>query len=36
VTVHVDALNRYKGTKVHFVDLIAATAVARNVTSLDL
>ena len=31
VTVHIDALNRYKGTKAHFVDcLIAATAVARN------
>ncbi|MGO9087751.1 MAG: PIN domain-containing protein [Terriglobales bacterium] len=32
VTVHLDALNRYKGTKAHFVDcLIAATAVAKNV-----
>jgi len=32
VTVHLDALNRYKGTKTHFVDcLIAATAVAKNV-----
>jgi predicted nucleic-acid-binding protein len=31
VTVHLDALNRYKGTKVHFVDcLIAATAVAAD------
>ena len=30
VTVHLDALNRYKGTKAHFVDcLIAATAVAK-------
>jgi len=32
VTVHLDALNRYKGTKAYFVDcLIAATAVAKNV-----
>lgn len=32
VTIHLDALNRYKGTKAHFVDcLIAATAVAKNV-----
>lgn len=32
VTVYLDALNRYKGTKAHFVDcLIAATAVARNI-----
>ena len=32
LTVHLDALNRYKGTKAHFVDcLIAATAVAKNV-----
>lgn len=32
VTVHLNALNRYKGTKAHFVDcLIAATAVAKNV-----
>ena len=32
VSVHIDALNRYQGTKAHFVDcLIAATAVARNV-----
>lgn len=31
-TVHLDALNRYKGTKAHFVDcLIAAVAVAKNV-----
>jgi predicted nucleic-acid-binding protein len=31
VTVHLDALNRYHGTKAHFVDcLIAATAVAKN------
>ena len=31
VTVHLDALNRYKGTKAHFVDcLIAATAAAEN------
>jgi predicted nucleic acid-binding protein len=33
VTVHLDALNRYQGTRVHFVDcLIAATAVAKNVS----
>ena len=32
VTLHLDALNRYKGTKAHFVDcLITATAVAKNV-----
>jgi len=32
LTVHLDALNRYKGTKAHLVDcLIAATAVAENV-----
>jgi predicted nucleic-acid-binding protein len=32
VTVHLDALNRYKGTKTHFVEcLIAATAVAKKV-----
>jgi predicted nucleic-acid-binding protein len=32
VIVHLDALNRYKRTKAHFVDcLIAATAVAKNV-----
>ena len=32
VTIHLDALNRYQGTKAHFVDcLIAATAVAKNV-----
>jgi predicted nucleic acid-binding protein len=32
VTVHLDALNRYKGTRVHFVDcLIAASAVDRKV-----
>ena len=31
-TVHLNALNRYKGTKAHFVDcVIAATAVAKNV-----
>ena len=31
VTVHLDALKRYKGTKAHFVDcLIAATAVAKD------
>jgi predicted nucleic acid-binding protein len=31
VTVHFDALNRYKATKAHFVDcLIAATAVAED------
>lgn len=33
LTTHLDALNRYKGTKAHFVDcLIAATAVAKNVS----
>lgn len=32
MAVHFDALNRYKGTKAHFVDcLIAATAVAEDV-----
>ena len=32
ITVHLDALNRYTGTKAHFVDcLIAATAVAKKV-----
>jgi predicted nucleic-acid-binding protein len=32
VTVRLEALNRYKGTKAHFVDcLIAATAVAKKV-----
>ena len=32
VTVHLDALNRYKRSKAHFVDcLLAATAVAKNV-----
>ncbi len=32
VTVHLDALNRYKGSKAHFVDcLLAATAVAKDV-----
>ncbi|HVO63846.1 MAG TPA: hypothetical protein VMT53_23180 [Terriglobales bacterium] len=37
VTVHLDALDRYKATKAHFVDcLIAATAVAENVPGLDL
>jgi predicted nucleic-acid-binding protein len=31
VTVHLDALNRYKRTKAHFVDcLVAATAVGKN------
>lgn len=31
VAIHLDALHRYKGTKVHFVDcLIAATAVAET------
>lgn len=31
VTVHLDALNRYKETRAHFVDcLIAATAVAKD------
>ena len=31
VTVNLDALNRYKGTRAHFVDcLIAATAVAKD------
>jgi predicted nucleic-acid-binding protein len=30
--VHLDALNRYKGTKAHFVDcLIAATALAKDI-----
>ena len=32
MTVHLDALKRYQGTRAHFVDcLIAATAVAKNV-----
>ena len=32
VTVHLDALNRYKGSKAHFVDcLLAATAVGKGV-----
>lgn len=32
VTVQLDALKRYKGTKAHFVDcLIAANAVAKNI-----
>lgn len=32
VTVHLDALNRYKASKSHFVDcLLAATAVAKDV-----
>ena len=32
VTIHFDALNRYKGSRAHLVDcLIAATAVAKNV-----
>jgi predicted nucleic acid-binding protein len=32
VTIHLDALNRYKGSKSHFVDcLLAATAVAKDV-----
>jgi predicted nucleic acid-binding protein len=31
MAIHLDALNRYKGMKVHFVDcLIAATAAAEN------
>jgi predicted nucleic acid-binding protein len=31
-TIHLDALNRYKGSKAHFVDcLLAATAVAKDV-----
>lgn len=31
VTVHLDALKRYKGTKAHFVDcVIAATAAAKD------
>jgi predicted nucleic-acid-binding protein len=31
VAIHLDALNRYKGTRVHFVDcLIAATSVVEN------
>jgi predicted nucleic-acid-binding protein len=37
-TVHLDALDRYRRTKIHFVDcLIAATAAARDmpVASLD-
>lgn len=37
-TIHLDALNRYRKTKVHFVDcLIAATAAAENmpVASFD-
>ena len=39
LTVHLDALNRYKGTRAHFVDcLIAATAVAKKipVSTFDL
>ena len=33
IAVHLDALNRYKGTKAHYVDcLIAATAVAKHVS----
>jgi len=37
VTVHLDALNRYKRTKAHFVDcLIAAIAVAKSVPSPPL
>lgn len=38
VTLHLDALDRYKATRAHFVDcLIAATAVAKNmpVSSFD-
>ncbi len=38
LAIHLDALNRYKNTKIHFVDcLIAATAVAKNlpVASFD-
>lgn len=38
VAIHLDALNRYKATKAHFVDcLIAATAVNRKapVSSFD-
>jgi predicted nucleic acid-binding protein len=32
VTIHLDALNRYKAAKAHFVDcLLAATAVANDV-----
>lgn len=32
VAIHLDALDRYKGTKIHFVDcLIAATAAVENV-----
>jgi predicted nucleic-acid-binding protein len=32
VAVHMDALNRYKGAKAHFVDcLIAATGAANNI-----
>jgi predicted nucleic acid-binding protein len=31
-TIHLDALNRYEGTKAHSIDcLIAATAVAKDV-----
>ena len=33
VAIHLDALNRYKGSKAHFVDcLIAAIAMAKNVS----
>lgn len=32
VTVHLDGLNRYRGTRAHFIDcMIAATAVANDV-----
>jgi predicted nucleic-acid-binding protein len=32
VRIHLDALNRYEGTKAHFVDcLIAATAATKHV-----
>lgn len=38
LTIHLDALDRYKATRAHFVDcLVAATAVAKNlpVSSFD-
>ena len=37
VAIHLDALHRYKRTKIHFVDcLIAATAAAENVAVASL
>ena len=37
VAIHLDALDRYKRTKIHFVDcLIAATAAAENVAVASL